>query len=141
MIKPKKLTYKSLKTRGGGVRLKGFGEEEYKTPPALVAVADKYGFRHDECREWFDCIEPQGMLDESVAAVASCVSVTLRSVKEKKRVTYLCNFEGCNEVSANNPDLAIYKAHVAWNKAGRPVGGVLFVTAMDAALKKVNEER
>lgn len=139
-IKPKKLTYRFLSSRGE-VRISGFGEEEYHLPAPLKSVGERYGFETCETNQWFDGLDPDSGPGVDLKCWAAFVSFTLTSGRGKGRDMLFCSIESAPSAKAKEVGLVIYRAWKSWNKAGRHIGGTAFVTAMDEAIKKVNEGR
>lgn len=148
------ISFKYTKKNGGEVDLHLPGFENKPVPEELEQVLEEYGFVHDcgtdDLAVYVDGLAPTGdSFDEELCLVALhvplCVMTQVIKGKRARKTRFEVQLIGAPIGKAEGATgEALYeafcKAYGNWQKAGRLIGGVHFITAFQGAVDRVNKE-
>jgi hypothetical protein len=149
--KRKKITFKFVSKESGRVLFEGlhFDEESgegEELPKPVVKVLEAYGFDSDTQEDWFDILSPMTSLEESLEFLSAAVTLRIlshpkKTKRGKRKAVFFAELDKCGLIEGRDVYDALDKAFSAWNKRGRPIGGVKLEAAMKRVLLEVNKKR
>ena len=133
----KPLSYKFGPREGGSVVFSGPINPE-DVPPKVVKTLDKFGMGHFEGLKWKDETLPVGEdVYEELERLASLAELTIETkppATKRGGPTYTVSMGTGDTVQGKSLTEALIKAHRAWNRGGRVVGGKALSSAIDSAI-------
>ena len=131
------ISYKIGKREGGSVVFSGIEDPE-KVPEKVTKTLEKFGLSHSEGLKWQDETLPVGDdVYTELEGLARCTNISVFARPTNRGgVVYKVSIGGAEACCGKSLTDALVKAHRAWNRGGRVVGGKRLEATLSSIVPK-----